>query len=168
YKTPPLPGVKHLTLLPQDKVENSDAPAVELVVLKEAIEYLKSITLASSLGLIEETEMLPKLKFSSAGYTEFMGVPLDPVMLKVDGLDLIMEVLNPKTNPSDPQEGPGYFIIRFEQAFNETLSLHRSCGDIVTVGEKTYSLHDLQTMLPQSTRTGFDESQDGNNEMEEL
>ncbi|WP_092490694.1 hypothetical protein [Candidatus Ichthyocystis hellenicum] len=168
YKTPPLPGVKHLTLLPQDKVENSDAPAVELVILKESMEYLKSITLASNLGLTEETEMLPKLKFSSAGYTEFMGVPLDPVMIKVDGSDLIMEVLKPKINHSDPQEGPGYFIIRLEQAFNETLSLHHSCGDIVTVGEKTYSLHDLQTMLPQSTRTGFDESQDGNNEMEEL
>ncbi|CUT18322.1 putative membrane protein (partial), partial [Candidatus Ichthyocystis hellenicum] len=147
YQTPPLPGVTHLTLLSQNKRDDG-TPAVELIVPEEAMEYLKSITLVNSPGLSEEEERLTNLKFNSAGYTEFMDTHLDPVVLKIDGLDLVMEILKPKKNPSDQYEGPEYFITRFEHAFDNSWSLHPRCGDIVTVGTKTYSWLDLKSMLP--------------------
>uniref|UniRef100_UPI00159EF13A hypothetical protein n=1 Tax=Candidatus Ichthyocystis sparus TaxID=1561004 RepID=UPI00159EF13A len=167
YKIPPLPGIDHLMLLPQNKRED-ETPAVELTVPKEAMEYLTSITLVTNPELLEGKEAFPRIKFSSAEYTEFMGTNLEPMMIKLDGSDLIMEILKPKRNHSDPQEGPEYFITRFEQTLDGNLSLHYSCSDVITIGTKIYSHGDLQTLLTPSQKPDFDEQQTRDPSMEDL
>ncbi|WP_092484091.1 hypothetical protein [Candidatus Ichthyocystis hellenicum] len=167
YTTPPLPGITHLMLLPQNKREDNTS-AVELVVPEEAMVYLKSITLVVEPVSVEETEIFPSLKFNPAGYDKFMEVSVGPVILRVDGADLIVEILKPRRNHSNLQESPEYFIIRFEKAFDESWSLHPRCGNVVTVGAKTYSWKDLRSMLPNAKNPDFERNQGRDPKMEEL